>query len=295
MSLTAIARVRRFNRAVTREVGALDTSFLGRGRPLGAARVLTAIGAGERDVAAIRAHLSLDTGLMSRLLRSLEAEGLIITKAHPEDGRRRTVALTDKGFDEVAAYDQLSDERATAILSRHPDREALLTAMDTIATALAGERITIEMADPESEAAQSCLSAYYQELDRRFPEGFDVTQSRDPEPEAMRAPRGAFLLAMADGVPLGCVGVRGATGGIAEIKRLWVCDGARGFGLGRRLMAEAEETAEALGIAVLRLDTHTALPEAAAFYRRAGWQEIEPFNDDPYAKLFFQKRLVAIG
>ncbi|MES2551264.1 MAG: PadR family transcriptional regulator, partial [Pseudomonadota bacterium] len=38
--LDAIARLRRFNRAVTREVGALDTSFLGRGRTLGAARVL---------------------------------------------------------------------------------------------------------------------------------------------------------------------------------------------------------------------------------------------------------------
>ena len=42
-----IARVRRFNRAVTSEVGALDTSFLGRGRPLGAARVLNAIGHGQ--------------------------------------------------------------------------------------------------------------------------------------------------------------------------------------------------------------------------------------------------------
>jgi len=33
--LDPVSRVRRFNRAVTSEVGALDTSFLGRGRPLG--------------------------------------------------------------------------------------------------------------------------------------------------------------------------------------------------------------------------------------------------------------------
>ena len=38
--LTPEARFRRFARAVTTEVGALDTSFLGRGRPLGAARVV---------------------------------------------------------------------------------------------------------------------------------------------------------------------------------------------------------------------------------------------------------------
>ncbi|MBN8926369.1 MAG: MarR family transcriptional regulator, partial [Rhodospirillales bacterium] len=79
MMIDAIARVRRFNRAVTTEVGALDTSFLGRDRPLGAARVLNLIGHGQGDVAAIRATLDLDSGLMSRLLRGLEEEGLVAT------------------------------------------------------------------------------------------------------------------------------------------------------------------------------------------------------------------------
>jgi DNA-binding MarR family transcriptional regulator len=77
--LDPISRVRRFNRAVTSEVGALDTSFLGRGRPLGAARVLNAIGHGRSDVAELRDYLVLDSGLMSRLLRSLEEEGLVTT------------------------------------------------------------------------------------------------------------------------------------------------------------------------------------------------------------------------
>ncbi|HEX4148677.1 MAG TPA: hypothetical protein VHY20_06805, partial [Pirellulales bacterium] len=66
--LDPIARLRRFNRAVTSALGALDISFLGRGRPLGAARVLNAIGQGQREVSAIRDYLGLDSGLMSRLL-----------------------------------------------------------------------------------------------------------------------------------------------------------------------------------------------------------------------------------
>ena len=49
-----IQRIRRFNRAVTSEVGALDTSFLGLGRPLGSARVLNAIGHGQQEVGASR-------------------------------------------------------------------------------------------------------------------------------------------------------------------------------------------------------------------------------------------------
>ena len=78
--LTPEARFRRFARAVTTEVGALDDSFLGRGRPLGAARVLNAVGHGRTNVADLRAYLRLDSGLMSRLLRSLEGEGLIVTR-----------------------------------------------------------------------------------------------------------------------------------------------------------------------------------------------------------------------
>ena len=54
-----VSRFRRFARAVTLEVGALDTSFLGRGRPLGAARVLNAIGMDRTDVAEIREYLGL--------------------------------------------------------------------------------------------------------------------------------------------------------------------------------------------------------------------------------------------
>ena len=71
MSPDPIARIRRFNRAVTAEVGALDTSFLGRGRPLGSARVLWSIAPGGTDVADIRNMLRLDSGLLSRLLRGL--------------------------------------------------------------------------------------------------------------------------------------------------------------------------------------------------------------------------------
>jgi ribosomal protein S18 acetylase RimI-like enzyme len=85
--------------------------------------------------------------------------------------------------------------------------------------------------------------------------------------------------------------LKGQGGVEGEIKRLWVAPAARGLGLARRLMEAAEQAARELGIAVLRLDTNSALPEAAALYRRTGWREIERFNDDPYPDLFFEKRL----
>jgi DNA-binding MarR family transcriptional regulator len=288
MTNDLISRVRRFNRTVTSEVGALDTSFLGRGRPLGAARVLNAIGHGRGDVAEIRAYLGLDSGLMSRLLRGLEEEGLVETVAAADDARRRVARLTDAGEREYRAYEALSDTQAAAILARHPDPEALIAAMDVVAVALGRERIVLEEIHPRDEVARYCLGEYYAELGRRFACGFDVALSRDPDAEEMIRPRGVFLVAMLDGLPLGCVGLKGGTG---EVKRLWVAPAARGFGLSKRLMTAVEDAARGLGISCLRLDTNSALPEAVQLYRRTGWTEIPRFNDDPYPDTFFEKRL----
>ena len=289
--LNPVSRVRRFNRAVTSAVGALDTSFLGRGRPLGAARVLNAIGHGRPDVAEIRDYLGLDSGLMSRLLRSLEDEGVIETMAHEGDARRRVASLTRAGKREFSAYEALSNTQAEGFLARHSQREALLAAMDLIASALTRERIALDEMDPRSDAARYCLGEYYAELGRRLKQGFDVSLSRDPDAKDMRRPRGSFIVAMSDTLPIGCVGLKGTDHGYAEIKRLWVAPSARGLGLGRRLMDATERAARDLGIKLLRLDTNSALPEAGRLYRSTGWREIPRFNDDPYPDLFFEKRI----
>lgn len=289
MSTDPVSRFRRFARAVTREVGALDSSFLGRGRPLGAARVINAIGSGRTDVAELRAYLGLDSGLMSRFLRSLEREGLIQTAPHPDDARRRVAALTPPGMREFQAYETLSDSRAASFLDRASNAAALLDAMDLIASAFGRDGVAIGEVDPASDPARHCLTRYYAELNARFPGGFDVERSRDPDAKDMTRPRGAFFVAMSDGLPVGCVALKGSGDGTAEIKRLWIDRGARGLGLAQRLMATAEDAARALAIHTLRLDTNRALPEAERFYRAAGWTEIERYNDNPYAEVFFEK------
>lgn len=286
-----IARIRRFNRAVTRETGALDQSFLGRGRPLGPARVLHAIGHHSGQLDAIRTYLDLDKALLSRFLKSLGQEGLITLSTDPADGRRKRATLTPAGQAELAAYDALSDARADALLARHPKPEALLAAMDLVASALGQDHTELLELDPRDPRAIACLTEYYAELASRLRTGFDVKLSADPEATDMLRPRGAFLVAMSDGLPLGCVGLKGTDKGYAEIKRLWVSPAARGMGMAKRLMAAIEHTARDLGIPLLRLDTNSALPEAVAMYQTAGWTQIDRFNDDPYPDYFFEKRL----
>ena len=291
MFLDPTTRFRRFARAVVTEVGALDESFLGRGRPLGVARVLNAIGHGKCDVGEIRAYLDLDSGLVSRLLRGLEEEGLVATTPHPGDGRRRVVALTAAGEAEFAAYEALSNQRAERALARHANPDALLAAMDLVASAFGRDQIELREMDPRSAVARYCLGEYYAELGRRFERGFDVTLSADPDAETMVRPRGAFLVAFSDDMPVGCVGLKGTCSEYAEVKRLWVAPSARGLGLAWKIMDRVEAVARELGIPLLRLDTNKALPEAIAMYRKSGWTEIDRFNDDPYPDFFFEKRL----
>jgi DNA-binding MarR family transcriptional regulator len=111
-----VGSVRRFNRTVTQRIGALDDSFLARGRPLSQARVLWEIGPDGTSVRALRSRLGLDSGYLSRILRALEADGLIAVGADQRDRRVRAVRLTAAGRAERGELDRRSDDMAAEIL-----------------------------------------------------------------------------------------------------------------------------------------------------------------------------------
>ncbi len=153
------------------------------------------------------------------------------------------------------------------------------------------EAVRLVEIDPAHGDARACLARYYAELDRRFPEGFVVERSHDPDRALLRRPRGTFLIAYHGDRPAGCVALKAGGARFGEIKRLWIDPQSRGQGLAALLMNRAEAVARELGLTALRLDTHSALGDAAALYRRWGWTETARFNDDPYAHLFFEKSL----
>ena len=283
MMLDPVARLRRFNRAVVREAGALDTSFLGRGRPLGAARVLHLVRPEGTDVAMIRARLGLDSGLMSRFLRALERERLIITETDPADRRRSIARLTPVGEAEVAAYLAIIHDQASQILTRAGSRaDEVLTAMDLIATILNRDQVEFRTTDPDAAEAQDCLRAYFAELEARVPhahaQDFPLP---DPEADSYRPPLGRFLVAWSDEMPIGCVALKRLAGTTGEVKRLWVAAAARGQGLARRLMVSIEADARAMGLRSLKLETNHVLTEAVALYRDMGWADTPAFTAIP--------------
>ncbi len=293
MDERTVQRVRRFNRTVTQRVGALEDGYLGRGRPLGASRLLWELGDGGLDARSLRVRLGLDSGYLSRLLRSLEREGLVVVEPHAGDARVRTVRPTAAGLAERAELDQRSDELARSLLEplTEPEREQLVDAMGLVERLLVAGAVEIAVEDPASAAARFCIRSYFAELEARFEDGFDPARSVLPDVGELAEPRGLLLVARMRGEPVGCGGLRLSTGGPPELKRMWVAPAARGLGLGRRLLRELEEQARLRGAGVVRLETNRALAEAIALYRSAGYVEVEPFNDEPYAHHWFERRL----
>lgn len=286
-----VSQVRRFNRVVTQRVGALDDRFLALDRPLGQARLLWEIGEDGCDVRVLRSRLDLDSGYLSRLLRSLEAAGLAAVDAKESDRRVRIARLTPAGVAEREVLDQRSDTLAASLLAPLEGRQRarLVAAMGEVERLLTAAAVEFAEVDPEHPHAQHCLRAYYAELARRFEAGFDPALSLYA-PEEFRPPSGLFLVAFLHGDPVGCGGLKGR-GERAELKRMWVDESARGLGLGRRLLAELETRAANRGAQVVGLETNKALSEAIAMYRSAGYVEVAPFNDETYAHHWFEKQI----
>ena len=310
MDAAAVRKVRSFNRTTAERIGALSDGFLGRGRPMGESRTLWEVGqdgaevrelrarhrqqrADHRRRAPLRTRLGLDSGYASRVLQSLERQGLVKVRPSGADARVRQVELTPAGVAECAELDRRADRVAWSFLEPLPvDKRAnLVNAMVEVDRLLQASTVVFGVEDPTTADAQWCIQQYFDELNQRFETGFDPTLGIQAEAHELVAPAGALMIASLRGRPVGCGALKFHGRAPAELKRMWVSREARGLGLGRRLLAELERHAIASGVKVVRLETNRTLKEAIALYRSSGYREVQRFNDEPYAHHWFEKRL----
>jgi DNA-binding MarR family transcriptional regulator/N-acetylglutamate synthase-like GNAT family acetyltransferase len=294
MERERVDAVRRFNRAVTQRVGALDDEYLSRDRSLGLSRLLWEVESDGSEVRVLRLRLGLDSGYLSRQLRRLESDGLVTTDLDSDDGRVRKVRLTKAGIAERAVLDRASDELAESILDPLPDGQQarLVAAMTEVERLLLASQVRIEITDPRVPDARYCLRSYFEELRRRFDTGFDPAQSISASNEEMTLPDGLLLVARSQGAPIGCGALKlHARTRIAEVKRMWVSPDVRGLGLGRRILERLVDEATVRGMETLRLETNRTLAEARRLYQTAGFMEVEAFNTEPYAHHWFERSL----
>ncbi len=258
-------------------------------------RLLFEIGRDGSEIRDLRCRLSLDSGYVSRLLRSLKQQRLVITERSDNDSRVKRVILTTLGLAELQILNQRSDEVAKSLLAplTLEQRQALIDAMTCVERLMRTASVQIVVESVATTDAEYCLGEYYTELDQRFEGGFDVKQSISAEPEELKPPNGIFVIARSDRLAVGCGALKVKDNNIAEIKRMWVSKTVRGLGIGRRILETLEQYATEFGVDILRLETNRTLKEAQALYRANGFAEVKPFNDETYAHHWFEKRIPA--
>lgn len=155
----------------------------------------------------------------------------------------------------------------------------------------------LEVVEPTGGRARAVVRAYMTEVASRYygrpatPAEVDAALADFPADD-LALPRGLLLVATdADGVILGCAGLRLLPDALGEITKVYVAPAARGRGLGARLVEEIERLAALHGRTTVRLDTRSDLVEARRLYARLGYAEVEAFNAGPYAEHWLAKDL----
>jgi ribosomal protein S18 acetylase RimI-like enzyme len=133
-----------------------------------------------------------------------------------------------------------------------------------------GDWLLREASEADAEALAAVIRSAFEEYRGRLdPPSGALAETAGTVREKMRTAQA--VLALAGGVPLGCVFLRPEEGRLYQF-RLAVLPAHRGRGLGRALLAHAEGRARELGLPRLRLGVRAALPRQISFYEGLGYR-----------------------
>jgi DNA-binding MarR family transcriptional regulator/N-acetylglutamate synthase-like GNAT family acetyltransferase len=282
---TRIEAVRRFNRFFTRRIGVLREGLLHSPYSLTEARILFEIARGEEvSASGLSRELGLDPGYLSRILARLEQRGLIDKVRSGTDGRRHILSLTSEGEEAFSVLDERSREEVAEMLEElsEGDQRRLLEAMQTIEGILEkgfkfSEPFVLRPHEPGDMGwvvqRHGVLYAREYGWDERFEALVarivaDFIDSYDPAKERC-------WIAEMGGQRVGCVFLVRGSDTVAKLRLLLVEPGARGLGLGTRLVEECIRFARSRGYKTLTLWTNSVLDAARHIYEERGFELVE--------------------
>ena len=138
------------------------------------------------------------------------------------------------------------------------------------------------------------------EGDASFKQYLEI-QNYDEEIKHLEAkyghPYGRLYLALCDGKPAGCIGLKKIDEQSCEMKRLYVRPRFRGNHIGDLLIKQIVEDAGKIGYSYMLLDTLPFLQNAIHMYQKWGFYEIPCYNDSPmetsiYMRMDLRKMMI---
>ena len=285
-----VSAVRRFNRFYTKQIGVLREGHLESPFSLTEVRVLYELAHQDGLTSAeLARELGIDSGYLSRILRSFERRELIEKTKSESDARQAHLRLTEAGRAAFAGLDTRADDEIAALVEHvsRDDWRRLTDAMRTI------ERVL----SPTQEAKRSYLIRTHQPGDIGwvvFRHGVLYAREYgwDERFEALVAQivadfvynfdprRERCWIAEQDGERVGSVFLVKKTDTIAKLRLLLVEPKARGLGIGHRLVDECIRFARHAQYQRITLWTNSILHAARRIYEQAGFALV---SEEPHA------------
>jgi DNA-binding MarR family transcriptional regulator/GNAT superfamily N-acetyltransferase len=287
-----VAAVRRFNRFYTSAIGVLDKRYLGSPYTVAEGRVLYEVAAGEGVTPkAVSETTGLDAGYLSRILGRLEGDGVVERRRSPTDGRSVELRLTPEGARIFSDFDLRAATLAEDLIEGlTPDEQTrLVEAVETVQSLLeprARAKARLVLRAPQAGDMGWITERHALLYGREYGWGpgieavtaricADFLEAEDPQ-------RQRCWIAEHEGERLGCVFLVRDSDDVARLRLLMLEPGARGTGLGRRLVDECIAFAREAGYREIVLWTHKVLTAARKIYAATGFVLEETWTHDDF-------------
>jgi DNA-binding MarR family transcriptional regulator/GNAT superfamily N-acetyltransferase len=275
---------RAFTRFYTKIIGALSEGLLKSPYSLTEVRVMYELAnRGATDAIELRRTLGLDASYLSRILTRFESDGMVLRARSEDDARKQVIVLTDKGWSTFDELDKRQTKEVAELLDRltEEDQRKLVGSMATI------QAILEDAPRPPAFVLRPLGPGDYGWIIHRHGSIYSQTYGWDATFESLVArivadyvdnhdpKRENAWIAEVDGEPVGCVFCVRDDDQTARLRLLLVEPGARGLGIGGRLVEECVRFARRAGYERMVLWTNDVLHAARRIYERAGFQLVE--------------------
>jgi DNA-binding MarR family transcriptional regulator/GNAT superfamily N-acetyltransferase len=293
-AIDAVDAVRGFNRFYTRQIGLLGEHVFESPFSLSEVRVLYELAHRDGPTATdLGRELGLDAGYLSRMLRRFETRGLITRTSSQTDARQNHLRLTARGRQALAPLETRARGEVASMLAHlsTAEQQQVVAAMSTIEHALSGpvkDRAPYILR-PHQPGDMGWIVQQHGAIYARewgYNHDFEALVARIVADflEHFDPARERCWIAEKDGANVGSVFVVSKSKTVAKLRLLIVDPGARGLGIGRRLVDECVRFARAAGYRTLTLWTHSQLAAARRLYQNAGFTRTHHQKNHSFGK-----------